>query len=118
MLVKGLLERRKRVSASKRFHRFNARSLHLRCQSDAAAPGLAVDKDSAGTAHAMRAADMGSGKLQLIAEKIHQKQTVRHASLNMPAVDRHADQNFLFAHRFGPSATACSRARRTRRGSS
>src|SRR5207237_10637015 len=70
-------------------------AVHLRGEEQARPDGGAADDHRAGPAHAVLAAEVGAGQLEIVAQEVGQRLAHLDGPLVGPAVDDHADGALL-----------------------
>src|SRR5262249_31582669 len=110
IILERLLQRVERaVWSGERFHRRHRPALSLDGERQARAHRRAVDEDGAAAAHAVLAADVGSGGAEYIAEKVAQQHARLGLARKLAAVERQAEPRPLVlayaAHRLASSIT-------------
>src|ERR1700756_350073 len=91
-LMKSLAQCRDDRIAGKAFDGLDLAIVAGDREHQAGARRLTVDKDRAGAAHAVLAAEMGPGQIAPFAQKVGQRQARRHVIGNLAAVDADADR--------------------------
>ncbi len=87
MLAKRFLQRREIGVVGQPFDGNDLGALGLNRQHEAGTHGRAIDNDRAGAAHAVLAADMGSGEPQMVAQAIRERQPRLNLHFDLSTVD-------------------------------
>src|ERR1700682_3037407 len=96
MLMECLLQRMQGLRVGRNaFDRHDLVAVGLHREHQARSRRIAVEQYSAGTAHAMLAAEMGAGEAELMTQEIRQRHAHRHGCLVVLAVDGDGDVSRL-----------------------
>src|SRR5687767_7822418 len=87
MLAKRLLQRIQRVAIGEPFHRLDVAAVHLRGKEQTRANRRAIQDDRAGAAHAVLAAQMRPGQLEIVAQEVGERLAHFHRALVRAPVD-------------------------------
>ena len=98
VFVECLLQRGEGAVTRQSLDRRNRRPISLGGEHQAAPHGLAVDLDRAGATHTVRATDVGSGQMEMVADEVDQQQSSLDLALVGPPIDSDVDRDAIRAH--------------------
>src|SRR5262249_27187066 len=108
VLTKGFLERIERLTVGEAFDRLDVTAVHLDGEEQTRPQRGASEDDRARATHAVLAAEMRSGQLQIVAEEVGERLPRFHGPLVHSSVD--GDANRPLDHRPSPRARSAARA--------